>query len=439
MKRRELYEMVWHKPLRTLGPALGMSDVGLAKLCKRHQIPVPPVGYWAKVAAGQHPPRVPLPNAHVESTINLPTLDDAMDHRAQRQFRQRLAQAAGARQAVPVQNVEIRSTLDGCHAAVARTARFFAGIQPAIAKANKAAARAAALREPNFSWFDRPRTTFGRYTSDADGCLRVAATLRHIDWILRFHDALLRALLSNGCRVRARHENQSRWFEVAREGEAARLSFAEEYDKVLPDKSRATISVSPSLIEESPFRPRDTFKLKLEREIGGLKQWVGSSIELEKRLPEIARDIPTLLQVQGAQREIIDAERKVQQRLDEQRAAARQAIAAAQHALAQRKAARAAQVDRAFATAKALDDHAAVLRLLDSLDIHIGQDKSGATIRTWIELIRSMLAHPLAALVAGICSEVSDTERPLWWPGGSAYGGDRGSTNDGRSVKDPGG
>ena len=51
MKRRELYERVWQTPLSKLGPELGFSDVGLSKLCKRHDIPVPPVGYWAKLAA----------------------------------------------------------------------------------------------------------------------------------------------------------------------------------------------------------------------------------------------------------------------------------------------------------------------------------------------------------------------------------------------------
>lgn len=32
---------------------LGISDVGLAKICDRHRVPTPQRGYWAKVAAGQ--------------------------------------------------------------------------------------------------------------------------------------------------------------------------------------------------------------------------------------------------------------------------------------------------------------------------------------------------------------------------------------------------
>lgn len=37
----------------------GISDVGLAKVCKRLKIPRPARGYWAKKAAGEAVPRRP--------------------------------------------------------------------------------------------------------------------------------------------------------------------------------------------------------------------------------------------------------------------------------------------------------------------------------------------------------------------------------------------
>ena len=36
-----------------LARKLDISDVGLAKACRRHNIPRPPRGYWAKLAAGK--------------------------------------------------------------------------------------------------------------------------------------------------------------------------------------------------------------------------------------------------------------------------------------------------------------------------------------------------------------------------------------------------
>jgi hypothetical protein len=61
MKRSELYAKVWEVPLSKLGPALGLSDVGLRKLCERFSIPVPAAGYWAKHAAGNADRTPPLP------------------------------------------------------------------------------------------------------------------------------------------------------------------------------------------------------------------------------------------------------------------------------------------------------------------------------------------------------------------------------------------
>lgn len=42
----ELYERVWSKPLTENAKDLGLSDVGLAKRCRREGIPLPPQGYW---------------------------------------------------------------------------------------------------------------------------------------------------------------------------------------------------------------------------------------------------------------------------------------------------------------------------------------------------------------------------------------------------------
>ena len=64
--RRELYEKVWQTPMQKLANEFGLSDVGLAKLCRRHQIPVPARGYWARLHVGQEPKRPPLPDVVVD-------------------------------------------------------------------------------------------------------------------------------------------------------------------------------------------------------------------------------------------------------------------------------------------------------------------------------------------------------------------------------------
>ena len=51
--RRELYDLVWSKPISKIAPEFGISDVALHKVCEKHRVPRPPRGYWAKVAAGR--------------------------------------------------------------------------------------------------------------------------------------------------------------------------------------------------------------------------------------------------------------------------------------------------------------------------------------------------------------------------------------------------
>lgn len=63
LTRAELYEKVWATPMRTLAKEFGMSDVGLAKVCRRHDIPVPPVGYWRRQETGHKDSRPSLPAA----------------------------------------------------------------------------------------------------------------------------------------------------------------------------------------------------------------------------------------------------------------------------------------------------------------------------------------------------------------------------------------
>jgi len=61
LSRSELYERVWTEPIQRLSKEYGLSDVGLAKVCRRYNIPIPSRGYWAKKQAGHrvHKPSLP--------------------------------------------------------------------------------------------------------------------------------------------------------------------------------------------------------------------------------------------------------------------------------------------------------------------------------------------------------------------------------------------
>lgn len=53
LTRRELYDLVWDRPMSKVAAEIGISDVALHKICDKHRVPAPGRGYWAKLAAGK--------------------------------------------------------------------------------------------------------------------------------------------------------------------------------------------------------------------------------------------------------------------------------------------------------------------------------------------------------------------------------------------------
>jgi len=68
--RETLYREVWTDPVAVVAPRYGLSNVGLAKICRALAIPLPSSGYWAKVKAGRIMKRVPLPE--LKPSVALP-------------------------------------------------------------------------------------------------------------------------------------------------------------------------------------------------------------------------------------------------------------------------------------------------------------------------------------------------------------------------------
>ncbi len=71
LTREELYEKVWLRPAISLAQEFGISGRGLGKICSRFEIPVPPRGYWAKLAVGKHVTRTRLPIAKSDLPLEI--------------------------------------------------------------------------------------------------------------------------------------------------------------------------------------------------------------------------------------------------------------------------------------------------------------------------------------------------------------------------------
>ena len=69
LTREALYREVWSEPIVHVASRLGLSGRGLGKLCARHEIPVPPRGWWAKKQHGHRVRQTPLPEISAKEQI----------------------------------------------------------------------------------------------------------------------------------------------------------------------------------------------------------------------------------------------------------------------------------------------------------------------------------------------------------------------------------
>jgi hypothetical protein len=47
--RKEVYELVWSTPISKIVEMYALSNDDFKKICKKHEIPLPPNGYWLKL------------------------------------------------------------------------------------------------------------------------------------------------------------------------------------------------------------------------------------------------------------------------------------------------------------------------------------------------------------------------------------------------------
>lgn len=84
-ERQKLFDEVWTTPVTKLAKEYSLSDVGLRKICVALDVPLPPRGYWAKLAAGKTIPKPPLHKTSVPTTyerlMNVIEVDEVLEAR----------------------------------------------------------------------------------------------------------------------------------------------------------------------------------------------------------------------------------------------------------------------------------------------------------------------------------------------------------------------
>lgn len=126
-EREKLYEEIWSEPVSKVSKRYQISDVGLRKICVNLDIPVPPIGYWAKLAAGKTVKKPSLPPTKGATTYRRSVFKHPQDDELSLRTQVRINEDAARAPDVPA--VVIRASIDECLPLVKRMAKKLEGKQ----------------------------------------------------------------------------------------------------------------------------------------------------------------------------------------------------------------------------------------------------------------------------------------------------------------------
>jgi hypothetical protein len=245
ISRRELYEQVWTKPLRKLAGQFGVSDVALAKACRRHAVPRPPMGHWTRVEHGKGVARPPLPPAPFGDIVRF----SEEQSRAQK--------AAKQTPTLPGVAVEVRVETD-------KSAPFAAATLTTLRKS-----------KPNHA---------GVVSTGGAAHFECVVSCGSIDRAARILDAVERGLTQIGAKVVRGADGKPLTIDV--DGQAVRFTLTERHTRTefIPESQRN----SPYPSKEYQYHCTGELKVAMEGYFAGRKNWTdGARARLEDKLPEV--------------------------------------------------------------------------------------------------------------------------------------------------------
>jgi len=173
LKREELYDLVWTEPLSKLAKKYAISDVGLAKICKRLQIPRPEQGHWVRVKKNWPVKARPqLPPVHDTSLFQV--VIEARKGPASDPERKLDADPLIIQERLPENKIHVPATLSSPHPLIRATAGRAKGMRP---------------------------DKYGRISLRANECLDIHVGPASLPRALRVMNALIKALEKRGITI----------------------------------------------------------------------------------------------------------------------------------------------------------------------------------------------------------------------------------------------
>jgi hypothetical protein len=406
LSRSQIYALVWSKPMTHLAKEFDISDVGLAKVCRKHDIPLPGLGHWAKVAAGKKVKTIPLPRPEDDSQIDVgersPTLRALYAQKREWATHEKQLLATLPPIAVP-------EALDSPHRLTKATKKYFEDLEAKIARAN------ARKRLPEI--YASPLGQHGRYTCPASKGFDLTVSLGQLDRALLFLDTLVKALETQGFKVSNNAEGPNthlKYVEAAKDDEGVRFSLSEGYRRRMLSPEDLKIAREKwAWASEYEMVPSGKFTFTLNgRESGTERKWIDDSKKLEARLPPILAEFSDLIPRQKQLR--IDRAREKEERWQRERKAERARWT---------RTAQLRQLEEALSEAERLDrlqKLEAYLQQLEEKYSEVNGTGPSGNSADWFHLIRKMIEQEdprLARVEKLVRLNERETSEIDWVPG----------------------
>lgn len=219
LTREALYLEVWSEPIVHVAFRLGLSGRGLGKLCARHDIPVPPRGWWAKKQHGHRVRQTPLPEISAKELIVFQpkeTVDKLVDP------------PEIAREKTAEWQIEVPEDLPIAH--------------PLVKKAVAAIRRSSRdKRNQGVPWHKRYQA---KLLKPGPGCLDIAVSKASLPRAFRIMQALLTAFDRRGFAIRMTDKNETF---VTVWDEAFQIALVERFKQVVVEHSYGSgVDLEPS-------------------------------------------------------------------------------------------------------------------------------------------------------------------------------------------------
>jgi len=198
LNREELYEQVWSIPMTQLAKQYQISDVGLAKICRKLKVPVPGRGYWAKKGKKKRPPLLSIKGAPEFAVHKILPDNPNLEKEENDEI-----QALIAFEENPGNYIKVAEKLYSPHPLVAFTKQCLK--------------------------MDNP-DTHGHLRVSHRKCLDVRISKGNIDRAMRIYDALIKALEKRGFGISVNESNGTTTVSVL--GEVLEIKLEEPSNKV---------------------------------------------------------------------------------------------------------------------------------------------------------------------------------------------------------------